>query len=568
MQSNRIFNICYPMPTFREVAEALRGGLGELGFTAYSHENVILPEAQNILLGAHLYAPTCHIPEGTILFNLEQLSFGLKWCDETYLDRLRCFPVWDYSERNISFLVTKGISSNVKRVPIGFSSNLQRIPKPEQQDIDVLFYGVVNERRRKILQDLRTAGMNVVELVGVFGEELDTYIARSKVVLNLHFYEEKIFEIVRVSYLLNNRKAVVSEVDPDTEIDSDLRAAVVGVPYDQLVAACAALVRSDAARQQIEDSGLHIFMNRPQSSFLKIALGLDAGLTPTTDVHTANVPVISRSSFAPTFTVVIPTHKRAKLLARAIRSVQAQTWPCRCIAVISDVEDTETYLAATHLLRDEDVFIQRQGTPGPAASRNLGMPFVKGDYLIFLDDDDSLRPDFLANLSVAIQQSPIDAQIFFTNCEVVNERLVDGDPVEENVNTIDLSVFDPRRVYVKNFIPNNCLVYPPGVLDGIEHDTQLAYEDWEFLLSACERAKLCHIPIFGPRIHKSIDSDWEQRGKSNEQQLFRCYLKIYAKHPAPNADVAAWRKALFADLGFNLDTVSVSELGDDSDRLA
>ena len=54
-------------------------------------------------------------------------------------------------------------------------------------------------------------GINVKALFGVYGRERDKLIARSKIVLNMHHYSSQIFEIVRVFYLLTNRKAVVAE---------------------------------------------------------------------------------------------------------------------------------------------------------------------------------------------------------------------------------------------------------------------------------------------------------------------------------------------------------------------
>ena len=41
-------------------------------------------------------------------------------------------------------------------------------------------------------------------LFGDYGEVRDRWIARSRVVLNIHFYDIKVAEQVRLSYLLNN----------------------------------------------------------------------------------------------------------------------------------------------------------------------------------------------------------------------------------------------------------------------------------------------------------------------------------------------------------------------------
>jgi hypothetical protein len=162
--------------------------------------------------------------------------------------------------------------AEVVHVPLGFVPELCRIPQAPEEDIDVLFYGVINERRAHILDKLHEAGLAVHAVVGKFGAERDALIARAKVVLNIHFFETKIFEIPRVSYLLANRKAVVAEVTSDTEIDGDLRDAIAGVAYEKLVDKCIELVFDDVLKQRVAEAGFHAFSQRPERDILSISL--------------------------------------------------------------------------------------------------------------------------------------------------------------------------------------------------------------------------------------------------------------------------------------------------------
>jgi hypothetical protein len=267
-----IFNVCYLLPIFKDFAEAIHDGLIALGYSSFFNQSTIINEAQNIIFGAHLIQDQSNIPASSIIFNLEQLESDSQYCNERYFACLATHTVWDYSQRNVNYLKNQQINSAAVLVPLGFSRSLCRIEKTEMQDIDVLFYGAMNERRKKVLDDLSAAGLHVISLIGVYGAELDHYIARSKTVLNLHFHASKIFEIVRVGFLLNNKKAVVAEVDADTEIDPALRAAIVGVDYDQLVPTLVSLVRNDQLRFEAEETGFRIFSQRTQSEFLKQAL--------------------------------------------------------------------------------------------------------------------------------------------------------------------------------------------------------------------------------------------------------------------------------------------------------
>ena len=91
-------------------------------------------------------------------------------------------------------------------MPVGYVPELTRVAAAPAEDIDILFHGSMNERRNNVISQLRQAGLNAHTVFGMYGPARDALIARSKVVLNMHYYEANIFELVRVSYLLATAK--------------------------------------------------------------------------------------------------------------------------------------------------------------------------------------------------------------------------------------------------------------------------------------------------------------------------------------------------------------------------
>ncbi len=271
---------------FREVAETLQFGLRSMGHTAEIRENTFDAQATNVLLGAHLLSPqhALSIPPGSILYNLEQLG-GPSLPAHFYEVAIR-HQVWDYSPQNIKKWQAMSCDYLPVHVPLGYVPELSRIRASQTQDIDVLFYGSLNQRRNFIVNALKNAGATVHVLFGVYGAERDEVIARSKIVLNVHFYDAKILEIVRVSYLLANLKAVVSECCSDTEIEKGLADSVLAVPYDALVDACQSLLRNEKERHKLETRGFQWFSQRKESDILSKALQECAPSSPTSDaVH-------------------------------------------------------------------------------------------------------------------------------------------------------------------------------------------------------------------------------------------------------------------------------------------
>jgi hypothetical protein len=196
-----------------EVGFLVKHSLTSLGLSCDIALNDLARDRINILLGWHLLewcdalSSSVYIP-----YQLEQLS-DTSWtafADAKKEILSRALDVWDYSKENIAFLATRGIGGRL--LPVGYHECLERIPTGAAKDIDVLFYGSCCERRGKILDSLsRDGAIAVRSLFGVYGKERDDCIARSRIILNIHYYDTQILEAVRISYLLNNRCFVVSE---------------------------------------------------------------------------------------------------------------------------------------------------------------------------------------------------------------------------------------------------------------------------------------------------------------------------------------------------------------------
>lgn len=254
---------------FHEIAKTLMYGLQSLGYTAIITENDFSETNINIILGAHLLSPEmlAKVPSSSIFYNLEQFD-SQSMLNSTTVHLFENFTVWDYSKRNIDQFRQLGYIEDLYYVPVGYVPELTCIPKAPIQDIDVLFYGSPNPRRDMIIEQLKSHGLSVISLFGVYGEERDKFIARAKVIINIHYYDSSIFEIVRVSYLLSNYKAVVAECDENTEVADELRKAVSLTPYDKLVETCIELVNDDEKRHLLEKTGFECFSLIKESNIL------------------------------------------------------------------------------------------------------------------------------------------------------------------------------------------------------------------------------------------------------------------------------------------------------------
>jgi len=241
---------------FDEVVASLLFGLIECGVVACVVDNEFDSKVLNIVIGAHLLTDgqLDKLPENVILYNFEQFCCNSVWMRSSYINALSSHRCWDYSRYNIAALTRLRPNASPEFVPIGYAPLLTRFlnSSGDEEEIDVLFYGCMNPRRKKILDALVAEGYNVHIAYGVYGAERDILLRNAKVVLNIHYYDSHILEAVRVSYLMANSKAVVSECAADTEVYPHYRDGICLVAYDQLVRACVDLLTDFTKRHELE----------------------------------------------------------------------------------------------------------------------------------------------------------------------------------------------------------------------------------------------------------------------------------------------------------------------------
>lgn len=168
-----------------------------------------------VVLGVHnLIGDTDFFPEGTIMYNFEQVNSQESKLNSIDIFKNSRYKVWDYSTSNIKAFKELGIEAELNS--LSYSSTLKFNLPSVEKDIDVLFYGTVTPYRRKIINNLRVNGLKAYVVTdvtwGVYYNLLNSLINRSKIVLVLNtFKKEGEWKISRLGRLLANEVFVVVE---------------------------------------------------------------------------------------------------------------------------------------------------------------------------------------------------------------------------------------------------------------------------------------------------------------------------------------------------------------------
>jgi hypothetical protein len=125
-----------------------------------------------------------------------------------YLDWLaNAYQVWQWGN--------EVLPNDIKSTPFVFGySDFYRLQMEAAKDIDVLFYGSLNNKRLDIIGDLsRKYKLTIVR--DQYGPDIMKYVMRSKIILSIHYYNDPLEDFPRISPLLSVKAFVICQSSVD-----------------------------------------------------------------------------------------------------------------------------------------------------------------------------------------------------------------------------------------------------------------------------------------------------------------------------------------------------------------
>ena len=203
----------------------------------------------------------------------------------------------------------------------------------------------------------------------------------------------------------------------------------------------------------------------------------------------------------PLVSVVIPNYNYGRYLPETIESVLGQSYPNIEIIVVDD-ESTDNSVDVLKKFGDVLTLIQQKNA-GVSASRNLGLRFISGEYVCFLDSDDSWEQD-----KVSLQISKFirsDIGVVYSSVNLCDEQLSKFDllPAIYRGNIQHLYLKFPTRAIVP-LCCSNAMIRTNVVRSVGEFDTNLnTSADWDFFrrVSGITRVEFIDMPLVNYRQH-------------------------------------------------------------------
>lgn len=238
--------------------------------------------------------------------------------------------------------------------------------------------------------------------------------------------------------------------------------------------------------------------------------------------------------------IVIPCYNHGQYLGEAIDSARRIGRDDIEIIVVDDGSTDSETESEMNSVRKGGVSVIRQENRGLAAARNAGIMASRGDYILPLDADNLVRPEYVSDALTIMDANPRTGVVYG-----------DANYIGDKTGRWHVGPFDMDRLLRWNYI-DACTVYRRSVWEqNGGYDPTLpvqGFEDWDFWLGAVQNGwEFAYVPkvLFDYRIS---EGSMRARMAGHEAEIAEFILakhrKLYAQRWFELRDNTSFRAAL------------------------
>lgn len=169
--------------------------------------------------------------------------------------------------------------------------------------------------------------------------------------------------------------------------------------------------------------------------------------------------------------VIVPVYNIEKLLPRCLDSLRLQTLQQIEVLLIDDAStDASASVAAKYAKLYPEVFqlVRQPCNQGPAAARNAGLAAATGEYVGFVDSDDSAQPEMFERMYELAQERNADVVLcgerILEDGEVNDFIPIDSSTVQAVLANAKVLAPVWNKLFRRSFLLENKITFPKAAL--------------------------------------------------------------------------------------------------------
>lgn len=216
--------------------------------------------------------------------------------------------------------------------------------------------------------------------------------------------------------------------------------------------------------------------------------------------------------------IIIPCYNQAQYLGEALQSVLDQTfqnWEC---IIVNDGSPDDTEIIANQWVEKDSRFVfLRKENGGLCSARNYGIESAKGDFILPLDADDRIAPNYIA-MAIDSFQGNSTLKVVYSKAEKFGNE----------VGIWDLQPFSLEAIAMENMIFCSA-IYRKSEWErvgGYDINMIHGFEDWEFWIALLKNGgNVKCLDIIGFYYRMKPDSMIQMLNKGKKKKLHE-YMSV------------------------------------------
>lgn len=227
----------------------------------------------------------------------------------------------------------------------------------------------------------------------------------------------------------------------------------------------------------------------------------------------------------PIISVVIPSYNRGHCLKKCLESVLNQTFQDIEVIVVDDASTDETNALIMALSDPRIRYIAHEVNRGGAAARNTGIKAAQGEFVAFLDSDDTWVPQKLEKQLALLNEKGLEYGYVYS-------WFIRNNPQGEELGRDHFSIDGPAldKLLERNFIGtfSSIMVRRSALLsvDGLDEKMK-SCQDWDLFIRLSRITKVCCVEEY--LVHYLQNRKDKHRISSNPESIIQGHRRLLEK---------------------------------------